>query len=81
MPIPFAINAISGNYPDIAVNYDNNFYRRIFLLTGILYPLGEPISLQRHRCSPFAVVCYGFMGYFLASAAILTRELSRMILS
>jgi len=71
MPIPFSIKAISGTYPDIALNY----YEKSFLnLIGIFYPSGEPISLQRLRCSPFAVVHYSFMGHFLAVAAILTRE-------
>jgi len=71
MPIPLTITAISGNYPDIAVNY----YVKIFIhLIGIFYPLGEPISLHQLRCSPFAVVHYSFMGYFLAVAAILARE-------
>jgi len=68
MPIPFAITAISGNYPDIAANY----YEKIFIhLISIFYPLGEPISLQRLRRSPFAVVLCSFMGQFLAVAAIL----------
>jgi hypothetical protein len=71
MPIPFSIKAISGTYPDIALNY----FRKSFLnLIGIFYPSGEPISLQRLRCSPFAVVHYSFMGHFLVVAAILTRE-------
>jgi hypothetical protein len=71
MPITFSITAISETYPDIAVNY----YEKTFIhLIGIFYPSGEPISLQQHRCSPFAVVYYSFMGHFLAVAAILTRE-------
>jgi hypothetical protein len=71
MPIPFAITEISGTYPDISVNY----YVKVFIhLIGIFYPSGEPISLQRLRCSPFAVVHFSFMGHFLAVAAILTRE-------
>jgi len=36
--------------------------------------MGEPISLHRHRCSPFTVVHYSFMCCFLAAAAISTRE-------
>jgi hypothetical protein len=71
MPIRFAITAISRNYPDIAVNY---FYERVFLLIGIFYPSGEPISPHRLRCSPIAVLCYSFMAHFLGGAAILTRE-------
>jgi hypothetical protein len=71
MPITFSITAISGVYPDIAVNY----HEKTFInLIGIFYPTGEPISPHRLRCSPFAVVHYSFMGYFLAAAAILTRE-------
>jgi hypothetical protein len=71
MPITFSITAISGIYPDIAVNY----YEKTFVhLIGIFYPSGEPISLQRLLCSPFAVVHYSFTGHFLAVAAILTRE-------
>jgi hypothetical protein len=73
MPITFSITAISGSYPDIAVNY----YEKTFIyliLIGIFYPSGEPISLHRLRCSPFAVVHYSFMGHILAAAAILTRE-------
>jgi hypothetical protein len=71
MPITFSIIAISGSYPDIAVNY----YEKTFIhLIGIFYPSGEPISPHRLRCSPFAVVHYSFMGHFLAAAAILIRE-------
>jgi hypothetical protein len=71
MPIPFSIKAISRIYPNIALNY----YEKSFLnVIGIFYPSGEPISLQQLRCSPFAVVHYSFMGYFLAVAAILARE-------
>jgi len=28
MPIPFAITAISGNYPDIVVNYYEKIFKR-----------------------------------------------------
>jgi hypothetical protein len=71
MPITFFITAISGIYPDITVNY----YEKTFIhLIGIFYPSGEPILIQRLRCSPFAVVHYSFMSHFLAVAAILTRE-------
>jgi hypothetical protein len=39
MPIPFFIKAISGIYPDIALNY----YEKSFLNSiGIFYPSGEP---------------------------------------
>jgi hypothetical protein len=71
MPIIFSIKAISGIYPDIALNY----YEKSFIhLFGIFYPPGEPISLQQLRCRPFAVVDYSFIGHFLAVAAILARE-------
>jgi hypothetical protein len=40
MPMPFSIKAISGIYPDIALNY----YDKSFLnLIGIFYPSSEPI--------------------------------------
>ncbi len=72
----FSVPAISGIYPDIAGNY----YEKTFIhLIGIFYPSGEPISLQRLCCSPFAVVHHSFMDHFLAVAAILTREYSRII--
>jgi len=41
---------------------------------GIFYLLGEPISLHRLRCSPFAVVHYSFMSYCLVATAILARK-------
>jgi hypothetical protein len=75
MPILLIITAISGIYPDIAVNPDKFFFKKkFFIFIGIFSPLGEPISLHRLRCSPFAVVHYSFMGHFLAAATILTRE-------
>jgi hypothetical protein len=75
MPLIFIITAISGSYPDITVNPDKFFFKKkFFIFIGIFYPLGEPISLHRLRCSPFAVVHYSLMGHFLAAAAILTRE-------
>jgi hypothetical protein len=49
MPILFYLTAISGSYPDMAVNY----YENIFInLIGIFYPPGadptcSPISLQQ----------------------------------
>jgi hypothetical protein len=46
----------------------------LLILVGIFYPSGEPISLHRRRCSPFAVVHYSIMGHYLAVAAISTRE-------
>jgi len=71
----FASTTISGTYLDIVLNYpNNNLCKKIFLLIGIFYPTGESISLQRLRCSPFAVDYYSFMGHFLAVAATLTRE-------
>jgi hypothetical protein len=75
MPILLIITAISGIYPDIAVNPDKFFFKKkFFIFIGIFYPSGEPISPHWLRCSPFAVVHYSFMGHFLAAAAILTRE-------
>jgi hypothetical protein len=50
------------------------FKKYLFIFIGIFYPSGEPISLHRLRCGPFAVYKYSFMGHFLAAAAILTRE-------
>jgi hypothetical protein len=38
MPIPFSIKAISGSYPDIALNYYEIFFLN---LIGIFYPSGE----------------------------------------
>jgi hypothetical protein len=46
----------------------------ILYIIDIFYPSGEPISLQRHRCSPLAVVHYSFVGHCLAAAVISTRE-------
>ena len=50
------------------------FKKYLFILIGIFYPSGGPISLHRLRCSPFAVVHYSLMGRCLAAAAILARE-------
>jgi len=50
------------------------FKKNLFIFIGIYYPKGEPISLHRLRCSPFAVYKYSFMGHCLAAAAISTRE-------
>jgi len=50
------------------------FKKNLFMFIGIFYPSGEPISLHRLRCSPFAVFKYSFIGHFLAAAVILTRE-------
>ena len=71
----YVIKTISGNYPDIASHPEKYFFRnkQLFFI-GIFYPSGELISLHRHRCSPFAVFKYSFMGYCLAAAAISTRE-------
>jgi len=44
MPIPFAITAISDNYPDIAVNKSIIFFlRTLYIFIGIFYPSGELI--------------------------------------
>jgi len=57
------------------ITADTFFEKELFnLIVGIYYPPGELISLQQHRCSPFAVVYYSFMGHCLAAAAISTRE-------
>jgi hypothetical protein len=75
MPKTLSFTAVSETYPDTAANC----YKKSFIqFSGIFYPSGKPISLQQLRCSPFAVVHYSFMGHFLAVAAILTRELSRL---
>jgi hypothetical protein len=50
------------------------FFLFPFSSIGIFSPSGEPISPHRHRCSPFAVVHYSFMGCGLAATAISTRE-------
>jgi hypothetical protein len=55
MPKTFSITAISGIYPDIAVNYHE---KTSIHLIGIFYPPGEPISPHRLRWCPFAVVHY-----------------------
>jgi len=75
MPLFFITTAISGSHPDIARNPDKFFFKKkFFIFIGIFYPSGEPISLHRLRCSPFAVDNHSFMGHFLAARAILTRE-------
>jgi len=75
MPIPSAITAISGIYPDIAINHDKYFFeKKLFILIGIFYPSGEPISPHLLRYDPFAVDDHSFMGRCLASAATSTRE-------
>jgi len=44
MPIPFAITAISDNYPDIAVTESIILFLRIlYIFIGTFYPSGEPI--------------------------------------
>jgi len=59
MPIFINISAISGNYLSIAVDHDKLFFKKkFFILIGIFYPSGEPISPHRIRCSLFAVVDY-----------------------
>jgi len=77
MPKLFNITAISGSYPDIAVNVATNFIKKIaFFIIGIFYPSGELISLHLLCCGPFAVLKHSFMGRRLASAATSTREYS-----
>jgi len=53
MPILSTITVISGVYPDITV-YPNK-KKNLFILIGIFYTLGEPISPHLLRCGPFAV--------------------------
>jgi len=75
MPILTIITIISGYYPDITVNSDKYFSEKIlFILIGIFYPSGEPISPHLLRCGPFAVDDHCFIGRRLASAATSTRE-------
>jgi len=75
MPMPFAITAISSNYPDIAVNKSIIlFLRTFYIFIGIFYPLGEPISPHLLRCGLFAVENHSFTGPRLASVANLTHE-------
>jgi len=71
MPILFLLQQHSGGYPDIA---EKAFKEESLYIRRHFFPLGEPISLHRLRCSPFAVYKYSFMGYFLAAATILARE-------
>jgi len=67
---------ITAHYVDLSSSRTYQLFSitLLFLYVGILYPTGEPISLHRLRCSPFAVVHYRFMGYYLAATAISTRE-------
>ena len=48
--------------------------KKLYILIGIFYPLGEPISPHLLRCAPFAVDDHSFMDRRLASAATSTRE-------
>jgi len=70
------LTAISGSYPDIAVNSYVILTKYIpFGYIGIFSPTGKLISLQSLRCSPRqAVVHYSFMGHCLAFVATSTRE-------
>jgi hypothetical protein len=62
-------------YQEVFLTLLKKLYSKIlFISIGIFSPEGEPISLHRLRCSPFAVYKYSFMGHYLAAAAILTRE-------
>jgi hypothetical protein len=51
-----------------------SFVEFFLIIIGIFYPSGEPISLHRLRCSPFAVDNYSFMGCGLAAAATSARK-------
>jgi len=63
MPTFSAITAISESYPDIARNPDKHFFEnKFFILFGIFYPKGEPISPHLLCYSPFAVDNHSFMG-------------------
>jgi hypothetical protein len=71
MPILFLLQ----QYQEVILTLLKKLFKKdLFILIGIFYPLGEPISLHRLRCSPFAVYKYSFMGHCLAAAAILARE-------
>jgi hypothetical protein len=48
--------------------------KKIYIIIGIFYPLGEPILPHLVRCAPFAVDGHSFMDRHLASAVTSTRE-------
>ena len=50
---------------------DNSVFIALIIKIDIFYPSGELILPHRHRCSPFAVVHYSFMGHFLAAATLI----------
>jgi len=63
------------NYSELFIKTADTLNKKTdILIVGIFYPSGKPTLPQLHRCSPFAVVHYSFMGRFLALAAILTCE-------
>lgn len=75
MPIHLAITAISGNYPDIAVNKSIILFSRIiYIFIDIFYPSGEPISPHLLRCGLFAVDDHSFTEPRLASVANSSHE-------
>jgi len=56
MPILTVIKAISGRYPDIALNpYKYFFEKTFFFIISIFYLMGEPTLPYLLRYSPFAV--------------------------
>jgi hypothetical protein len=75
MPMSILTTAISGSYPDIAVNFYVTLLKHFhFVYISIFYPTGELISLQSLRCSQLAVDHYSFVGHCLAFTATSTRE-------
>ncbi len=63
---------------------DNFVFITLIIIIDIFYPSGELILPHWHRCSPFAVVHYSFMGHYPAFATLMLgwggsdRELSRL---
>jgi len=64
MPTLFIITAISESYPDSTVNPDKYFLKKKFLYSSGFFRLPRRFTPRND----------GFMGHFLAAAAILTRE-------
>jgi hypothetical protein len=65
--VPFTMELLKQNIKHIS-------HKLFSFYVGILYPTGEPISLQSLHCSPLAVVHYSFVGHCFAFAATSTRE-------
>jgi hypothetical protein len=67
MPILLSNKAVSGTYPDLALNLEKFFFKKEYLINnGIFYLPGKLISLHRLHRSLFVVVNYSFTGYFFA---------------